>query len=229
MFRFFPKFAITAAALGAAMVCPLAGAITVDLSQGSQFDSLTGGSADDMVTLTPDVSVQVVVSATSNSDNTATGGNVADLRRSGGGGQSGAGIQSTGANSSNDGSTIELVGNQSTLDETITLSFLDGSGDPVAVNLFSFLAAHFQTGETLSAIVGASGTQAFASSASNNAQNTYNFAASTSLAAGDSLSFKSTNGSFRLSSVDFELVPEPASMLLVGAGLALMAGRRRRA
>ncbi len=168
---------------------------------------------------------------------TVTGGVTLDsINEGGGGGQSGLGINVTGGNSSNSGNEAQDVSTNTPpnpINETFTLSFKDDLGNDVAVEFISAEISRL-SGAAESVIVQLDGTLIATilgtSSGGSDGGFSTAFTGSPVLAAGDVATFApGANTSFRLRSVTVaEIIPEPASLVLAGAGLALIAGRRRR-
>jgi len=216
-------FAMAAASTAGVLAVEASAApITVSFQDGSEFVTDLGMMGANSVQLTDEPSVQITVTAASLSDGTPL------LSEGGGGASSGTGVNSKGASSANNGTAIELVGNAQTLDETINLLFADGSGNPVPVTLLSFEASLANDGDIIEVALGGGSPLTFNGSG-NNAAQSFDFAPSTTLAAGDTLAFSAGAGNYRLASLTFEVVPEPATLALTAAGLGLLVSRRRNA
>jgi len=217
-------FAMAAASTAGVLAVEASAApITVSFQDGSEFVTDLGMMGANSVQLTDEPSVQITVTAASLSDGTPL------LSEGGGGASSGTGVNSKGASSANNGTAIELVGNAQTLDETINLLFADGSGNPVPVTLLSFEASLAKDGDIIEVTLGGGSPLTFNGSGNNNAAQAFNFAPNTTLAAGDTLAFSAGAGNYRLASLTFEVVPEPATLALTAAGLGLLVSRRRNA
>ena len=199
--------------------------ITASFTNGSEYAGLVAGSIQTSVTVNPDPTAKVVVTATG----AATGvGGTLDLTNNGGGGQNGIGIDSSGSNVGGDnGSQIDFSNGSGSqvYNEALALSFKDGSGVDVMVELLSFEYTLLGASESIDVSVGGA---PLVVNGPAGIPDTYNFAASTFLAAGDSLSLAAGSGSaYRVRAVTFNIVPEPATAALLGFGAFTLLARRR--
>lgn len=216
-----------ASMLIAGAAAPASGAITTfelnDSGAGALFTSgqtftatsaspaqFTVGTGGDALTLL----VEATSSVSGLTGNTITEG--------GGGGGSGFGIDVNGPNSAQNGSRIESANGLNALGEGVLFSFKDSLGVDVAVNFISAELVELGVGETALVTIGT-----YTESATGDT--TFGGTNRLLAAGGQASFFAGSETTFRFRSLTVEAVPEPASLLIIGTGLALMAGRRRRA
>ncbi|QDU70633.1 hypothetical protein [Mucisphaera calidilacus] len=205
----------------------LGATMEVSLISGSEYAGLVTGDGQPSVTLTPDPSVKVVVEALGNALN--VGGTV-DLTNNGGGGNNGAGINSTGPNvGGDDGGAIDQIntGNGQVYDEAIAFSFFDSAMNPIDVTLTSTAVTLLGDGESIDVSIGAA---SLVIPGGGNGKIEYSFNANTVLAAGEKLIMAAgPETKYRPRFVTFEAAPVPTpSSLAAGLALLGLCGMRRR-
>lgn len=226
------KLLLTTISIAALSHLAQAELVTYNFFDGSEFAlSVQADDTQSSLTLTSDINGQFVVTALSDTNGDA------ELAEGGGGGTSGAGVDSNGGNSADNGNVIDQRRNNGTqtYNEGIQFSFLNGLGTATDVKLVSFSVTEFalDTGGTITGTgtvdISLDGGTSIYDDLGIADGTTYNFAADTVLSAGSSMQLLAGDSSnFRLRSVTVDVIPEPATMGLVigSAGLMLIIRRR---
>lgn len=217
---------LTRSACGMALCSILtvsSGAVTLNFSQSGDFGDLDSTSPTaSAVVVDGATSVKITISATALRGNPAgpvsntytLNNNTSHIGVNSSGGDNGLAFENDPAGTSN-----------STYTETLILTFTDLADNPLAVSVSEFGVGNFAAGEGATFNSGLNNASFVGSNSYDSTNPFLPFTVSDGV-----LNIGAVSGSdLGLANLTFTVVPEPASLMLIGAGLALMAGRRRRA